>query len=73
MWDIRIYALFCCVGLLGRWSYRAALDELDGELAGTAGLLLFWIPLAGVIGIGLTYLVPVLWRALDERKRGCGR
>lgn len=71
-WNPRLYALLCCLGLLARWSYRGALRELEGEMAGTEALLLFWIPLVGVVAISLSYLTPTVRRFLANRRDGRG-
>lgn len=69
MWNPRLYALVVCVGLLARASYHGALHELDGEYAGLAGLITFWIPLVGVLGIAVSLLMPVVRRWLQGK--GC--
>lgn len=51
MWNPRLYALILCVGLLARSSHRGALQNLDGELGGSAAFVTFWIPLAVVVYI----------------------
>lgn len=67
MWNPRLYALIVCVGLLGRASHRGALQELDGEFGGLAGLITFWIPLAGVLCVGALLLAPVMRRWFQGR------
>jgi len=67
MWNLRLYALTICVGLLARSLHRAALHELDGEIGSWAGLLTFWIPVIGLICIGGSILVPVIARKLLRR------
>jgi hypothetical protein len=64
MWNPRLFALLLCVGMLGRWSHRHALRQLEGEYDSLAALITFWIPLVGVIYIAGSLLVPVVRRRL---------
>ena len=67
MWNPRLFVLLLCVGALGRASHRAALRELDGEFAGWAGFITFWLPLAIVIYLCLAMTLPYLARRLKRR------
>lgn len=69
MWHPRLYALIICVGMLARWSHRAALRELDGEYGSWAGLITFWIPLFGVVYIGASMIIPVALRKVKQHRR----
>lgn len=62
MWSLRPYALVLCAVLVARASYRGALQNLDGDISGWAGLIAFWIPLVGMLWIGASLLVPVVTR-----------
>jgi hypothetical protein len=63
-WNPRLYALVICLGFLARASFRGALQELNGEYGGLAGLVIFWIPLVGAICLGLSLLLPWAKRRL---------
>ena len=69
MWNPRLYALICCVGLLGRAFYHGALAEVSKEPSSWGAYILIWLPLAVLIGIGITYAWPLLrraWRTLKD-------
>jgi hypothetical protein len=67
MWDPKLYALIYCVGMLGRWSYRAGLRQIENELDTWLALVTFWIPLVGVIVLGGSYLLPAIRRRWSRR------
>lgn len=68
MWNPRLYALIVCVGLLARASHRGALNELDGEFGGWAGLITFWVPLVVVIYIAASMVLPIMAQRLRRRR-----
>lgn len=68
MWNPRLYALIVCVGLLARSSHRGVLNQLDGEFDGWAGLVTFWIPLAVVIYITASMVLPIVAQRLRSRR-----
>lgn len=67
MWNPRLYAAVICVGLLARWSHRAALHKLDGEFGGLGALITFWIPIVALLGIAASMVIPVAARRWGQR------
>jgi hypothetical protein len=68
-WNPRLLVLLWCIGWLARWSYRAALHEVETELDSWAALIAFWIPLVGVIFIAGSLVVPVARRRWRQLRR----
>lgn len=68
-WNPRLYALALCVALLGKWSYRASLRQLEGEYDTWIALIAFWIPLLGVVYIVGSFLLPVVMRRWRRLRR----
>jgi hypothetical protein len=69
MWDIRSYAILCCVGLLARWSYSVALNELNGDFTGWGALVALWIPVAVLSGIVISLVVPAVKGRVSQYRR----
>jgi hypothetical protein len=64
----RLYLVVICVGLIARASQRGALNQLDGDFGGWAGLITFWIPLIAVIYVFASILIPAALRRLPKRE-----
>lgn len=73
MWNPRLYALACCVGLLGRALYHGALAEVSREPSSWGAYLLIWLPLAALVGIGISFASPFLRRAWSRAEAGAKR
>jgi hypothetical protein len=63
----RLYVLFFCVVVAARASYRGALQNLNGDLSGWAGLITFWIPMMGILWIVGSHLAPAALRYLKKK------
>ena len=72
-WDPRFYATVLCFAMLGRWTYRAGMREASDEIMGWGGFLMFWLPIAVLIGIAISFLIPVVgerWARYRRRRSG---
>lgn len=63
MWNPRLYALLCCVGLIGRALYRGILVEVSRDPGSWEAFLLLWLPVAVLIGMVISLSSPYLTRA----------
>lgn len=76
MWNPRLYALICCVGLLGRALYHGALAEVSREPSSWAAYLLIWLPVSVLIGIVISFALPLFrqgWILLKDRAKRWAR
>jgi sensor c-di-GMP phosphodiesterase-like protein len=73
VWSRRWIFLLAAGFALSAVYRRAVRDDAAGELlVGWDGFLLFWIPAAVLIGLGITYAWPWVsrrWQALRHRHR----
>lgn len=68
----RLYALLCCVGLIGRALYRGILAEVSRDPSSWEAFVLLWLPIGVLIGMGVSLIAPILtrnWRTF-RRKHG---
>lgn len=69
MSDPRLYALLCCVGLLGRWLYHAALNELNEDFYSWGAFITLWLPIAILLGLAISFVLPFLTRKVASFRR----
>ena len=70
-WDRRLYLAVCCTGMLARWSYRAALEHLNA-VTGWAAFITLWLPVAILLGLLASVLIPIATRKLSSRGHRTG-
>lgn len=62
MWNPRLYALTCYVGLIGRAAYHGALAQASQDPSSWEAYFLIWLPAFVLLALGISTLSPVVRR-----------